>query len=226
MQDAQGRITEIYLHALKAARIACPASLIPGPGQYVLAYAQGSDAPLAIPLFPAALEDGAFIAAAPIPADWQPGLAVHLRGPLGRGFAVPAAARKLALVAVDGSAARLLALLERAVDEDRSAVLVCDQPPEDLPLQIEVQPERALLDVLQWAEYAAFDLSRAGLPDLQARLAGSENTLRKLIAQVLVRTPLPCGGLADCGACAVGAGRDQWLACKDGPVFTWQELAE
>ena len=41
-------------------------------------------------------------------------------------------------------------------------------------------------------------------------------------AQVLVRTPLPCGGIAACGVCAVhltGSSRDYRLACKDGPVF-------
>jgi len=33
---------------------------------------------------------------------------------------------------------------------------------------------------------------------------------------------MPCGGLADCGICAVeGKGRKQLLVCVDGPVFPW-----
>jgi dihydroorotate dehydrogenase electron transfer subunit len=47
--------------------------------------------------------------------------------------------------------------------------------------------------------------------------AGSE-------AQVLIHTPVPCGGVADCGVCAVTL-RSGWkLACQDGPVFDWREL--
>jgi hypothetical protein len=43
-------------------------------------------------------------------------------------------------------------------------------------------------------------------------------------AQALVITPMPCGGIAECGVCAVTARRGWKLACKDGPVFDLTEL--
>jgi NAD(P)H-flavin reductase len=43
-------------------------------------------------------------------------------------------------------------------------------------------------------------------------------------AQVLVRTSIPCGGIADCGVCAVMTKSNWKLACKDGPVFDLKEL--
>jgi hypothetical protein len=43
-------------------------------------------------------------------------------------------------------------------------------------------------------------------------------------AQVLVVTPAPCGGLAECGVCAVTTRRGWKMACKDGPVFSLNEF--
>jgi NAD(P)H-flavin reductase len=40
----------------------------------------------------------------------------------------------------------------------------------------------------------------------------------------LILAPMPCAGLAECGACAVPA-RSGWkLACLDGPVFDLRAL--
>jgi dihydroorotate dehydrogenase electron transfer subunit len=45
------------------------------------------------------------------------------------------------------------------------------------------------------------------------------------MVKALVMTPIPCGGIAECGACAVPAHRGWKLACRDGPVFNLNELA-
>ena len=37
--------------------------------------------------------------------------------------------------------------------------------------------------------------------------------------QALVTLPMPCGGLGECGACAVPIRRGWKLACQDGPVL-------
>ena len=43
-------------------------------------------------------------------------------------------------------------------------------------------------------------------------------------AQVLLHTPVPCGGVAECGVCAVTL-RSGWaLACREGPVFALSEV--
>jgi hypothetical protein len=43
-------------------------------------------------------------------------------------------------------------------------------------------------------------------------------------AQVLITTPMPCAGLAKCGACAIASRRGWKLACEDGPVFDLNHL--
>ena len=56
-------------------------------------------------------------------------------------------------------------------------------------------------------------------------LAEAEKELGLAIpAQALVLGPMPCGGLADCGVCAVTTRSDWKLACKEGPVFDLEEI--
>ena len=78
----------------------CPPNLIPSPGQYLLA-GDGSDSPLPVPLFHTDSAPQGFLAAAPVPDWWHPGLELSLRGPLGRGFTLPVSARKVGLIAFD-----------------------------------------------------------------------------------------------------------------------------
>ena len=92
---------------------------------------------------------------------------LHLRGPLGHGFILPKDARRVALIAFDtqqagasDSPARLLALLDIALKQEASIVLVCQTPPDDLPLQIEVQPLSALTGCLRLGGYIAMDAVR------------------------------------------------------------------
>jgi dihydroorotate dehydrogenase electron transfer subunit len=231
MQTAKGCITEIYLDDRRAARISCPPALIPAPGQYLLATASSDiDAPLAQPLYSAAACPGGFYAAPPLPSHWLPGAELNLRGPLGRGFSLPASARQVVLATFDGACARVLALLEPALAQKASIVLLTDQPPAGLPAALEILPLTALPETAPWATYLAIELQRKHLPQLINLLTvypASDYTQTKPIpprggsAQVLVDTPMPCGGLAECGACAIilRPGSEFKLACKDGPVF-------
>src|SRR5687767_10041752 len=100
MQTAKGEVLELILEdGYRYVRVSCPTSLVPSPGQYLLA-SDGSDSSfLPIPLFYTDSRLNGFITAAPVPDAWNPGLALHLRGPLGRGFTLPLTARKVALVA-------------------------------------------------------------------------------------------------------------------------------
>jgi hypothetical protein len=233
MPVGYGEVVEVFLDSIRAARIHCDPALIPAPGEYVLAYEGGSDLPLATPIFCAAMlvdSDGTeahgLLAAPPIPAAWIPGARLQLRGPLGRGFAPPPAARRVALIALDVSMARLTAVLVQASKQDASIVIIGDTPPDDLPLLVEVQPWGALSDVFRWADYVAMDLPRETLPELSKRLDKADRKSFAGEAQALIRTPMPCGGLAECGVCAVENHRLQKLACKDGPVFELKELLD
>jgi hypothetical protein len=218
--QAAGRISELTLaHGVPAARITCPTALIPAPGQYVLAHAAGSDAPLATIVFGGRrLVDG-FECAPPVPASWTPGTRLNMRGPLGHGFVVPASAHRIALVAFDDELGRLLALVDIAKAQAASVTLVCNGPSEDLPLDLEIQPMPALAAVLDWADYSAFDASRESLPDIAKTLRSVGWPSPAGVAQILVRVPMPCGALAECGVCAVRLRTGTQLACEDGPVF-------
>jgi len=147
-----------------------------------------------------------------------------LRGPLGRGFSLPENARKVGLVAFDDSPSRLCGLIRPALEQGASIVLVCDWMVEDLPAEVEVQPLSALEEILRWADYIAVDVGRENLPEVKDRLEKRGQLAAVRDAQVLVRTPMPCGGIAECGVCAV-ATRSGWqMICKDGPVFDAREI--
>ncbi len=213
MRNSQGQLLEIYLDS--RAQILCPPQLIPAPGQYILAHAPSSGDPLAVPVFFSDSAPNGFRAAPYLPLSWTPGTQLNLRGPLGHGFTVPAAARKIALIAFDDSPERLRGLIPIAFKQKAEVVLVSNMAAHDLPEAVEVQPLQALKDIYQWADYAAFDATRENLPRL-GKMLGVGNQPQ---AQVLVRAPMPCGAIAECGVCSIIIHREWKMICKDGPVF-------
>jgi dihydroorotate dehydrogenase electron transfer subunit len=222
--QANGSITELaLLDGLLSAHLRCPAGLIPAPGQYLLAHAAGSDAPLATAIFAAHTYADELVIAPPIPAQWMPGTRLHLRGPLGHGFDLPVSARRIALIPFESSPRTLLGLLQPSEKQDGAVTLVAENTPDDLPLQVEVQPLHALLEVCRWADFVALDASRESLSKLKELFQAARHTM-KAEAQVLVRTPMPCGALAACGVCAVEIAGNTQLACEDGPVFDFNQL--
>ena len=224
MSAGKGQVLELILEdGFRYARVTCPPNLVPVPGQYLLA-SDGTDSPLPVPLFYTDSAPGGFIAVTPAASKWMPGLGLDLRGPLGRGFNLSLAARRVGLVAFDDSPARLRGLIGPALKQDAAVVLVSSSAPENLPDDVEVQPLSTLRDILAWAEYVAFDVSRANLHQLREQVANQHQLIARMRAQVLIRTPVPCGGIAECGVCAVTLKSGWKLACKDGPVFDWGEL--
>jgi dihydroorotate dehydrogenase electron transfer subunit len=225
MQNGEGEISAVYFgKGGLAGSIRCSPAIVPGSGQYILAAAASSPDPvLATALFFSGRAPDGFIFPAPVPETWRPGLRLWLRGPLGRGFRLPLTARRVALLGFSHSGARLLGLLPEALAQKAEITLLCDAAPPDLPEEIEIQPLAALQEICEWADFIAAEADREALPGLRGQLA-----LAKLKAQVeiLVGTPVPCGGMAECGVCAVLV-RGGWkMACKDGPVFDLKELGE
>jgi dihydroorotate dehydrogenase electron transfer subunit len=232
MHQGPGELTEIHLNGKSAGRIRCDPRLVPAPGQYLLAHpAADSSAPLAHPVFNAGLCPGGFYAAPPLPASWLPGTQLALRGPLGKGFQLPPAARFVALAAFSAPSrvrrgenpARLLALVEPALAQNTAVILLTDDPPDGLPAAIEISPLAVLAETLRWADYLALDLPRASLPAalkliLDASYSGN--------GQAFIETSIPCAGMAECGVCAISLRRGYRLACKDGPVFDLKTLLE
>jgi hypothetical protein len=221
----EGRILERFLDDRRAAaRIACPPEAVPAPGQYLLAHDPASDSPLAVPVFSAGDSPGGFLAAPPLPRGWLPGLTLSLRGPLGRGFHLPASARRAVLAALDASPAPLLSLLAPALAQGASVSFVCDSPPDGLPVEVEIHPLAALVEVCAWADFLALVLPRESMPGLRVRFHNGGRLAVPRAAQALILAPMPCGGLADCGVCSVDCREGEKPACKDGPVFDLAEL--
>ncbi len=218
MKHGEARISEIYLDS--SARIVCAPELIPNPGQYLLAMLSASDSPAAIPLFPSESTPEGFRSAPGIPASWTPGARIFLRGPIGHGFAIPPAARKVALIAYDDSPSRLRGLIHPAFKLGAEVVLLCNASVSDFPESVEIQPMQALTDILKWADYIAADVMRENFSSFKTALNG----IALPETQVLLRVPMPCGGLAECGACALTSGYHWKMICKDGPVFNLRDL--
>ncbi len=222
MHTGTGQITEIYLDG--SARIDCPPELVPSPGQYLLAHASASDSPLPVPVFLYESALNGFRFAPPLHPSWTLGTRVNLRGPLGRGFIFPSSARKVALIAFDDFPARLHSLMSLGLAQDSEVVVVCDAHAANLPEAVEVQPVRTFRDVCKWADFISLDISRENLNQLKEMFIGLEQVAAAREAQVLIRTPMPCGGLAECGVCAVTIHHNWKMTCKDGPVFILKDI--
>lgn len=201
-------------------RITCPAALRPAPGQYLLASAPEAGDILSTALFPLAHDETALDVAAPLPPNWSAGMILRVRGPLGAGFRLPPAARRVGLCALEGSPERLLPLARLALEQSAGVVLVSASVPDHLPQAVEVLPPDQLAELWAWADFVAL---QAGVELLEnspaSRLGAAVDRLRACDAQVLALTPLACGGTAECGVCAVSTTRGWKRACADGPVF-------
>jgi dihydroorotate dehydrogenase electron transfer subunit len=93
-----------------------------------------------------------------------------------------------------------------------------------LPQSVEVLPLETLTENMPWADYLALDLTDVQLPEIIARLSAVTRTPLKV--EALIRTPMPCGGVGNCGLCSVHTKNGIKHACEDGPVFDWSDLVE
>lgn len=224
MRMHSGWIREIRIDSKGAASawIACSESAVPVAGAYVLGSEERDVLP--VPLFLEASVAEGFIAAPPLPRSWEPGLSLDLRGPLGRGFNMPQGLSRLGLAAFGDTASRLLPLIEQGLRRGAAVALFTDIPVTDLPSAVEVSPLASLPDALAWADFLALDLPLERLAELDGSLGLTGQRQLLCVGQVLLMAPMPCGGRAECGVCAVQIGRNWKLVCKDGPVFNLEEL--
>ena len=222
MKIGQGKVEEILLDG--SARIQCSPDLIPSPGQYLLAHKTASDSPLPVSLFVMESTPNGFRSAPPTSKDWHPGDSLIFRGPIGHGFNISASAKKIALISFERSIARLHGLISQALKQNGEVVLVCDSPQKDIPEVIEVQPLQLLTEVLKWADYVAVDIQRENINQLRELLKDQSQTVNKIEAQILIHTAMPCGGVAECGVCALTLSHEWKMICKEGPVFNLRDI--
>ena len=207
----------------------CPPTIKPVAGQYLLAYVAGGDEVLPTPLFAFGIREHGLQLAGPLPAAWTVGMRLAVRGPLGQGFKLPANARHIVLASLNDHGSRLGLLVETALSQEapkmETSVVFCgDSPAGSFPSEVEMLPLESLPDLLSWADYLALAVDQSQLPDLSGLLRLTPGQRCPVPAQVLIETPLVCGGLAQCGLCAVETRRGWKLACEDGPVFDLDEL--
>src|SRR3972149_2183013 len=198
--------------------------LHPLPGQYFLAFAAGMDEALATPLYYAGTDSGNWFLAGKIPPAWQPGTRLVWRGPLGHGFHLPPTARRVALAAWNDLVTSLSALVNLALTQDASVVWYSRHLPEQLPPSVEVLPLESLPEAWDWADYLALECDSIDLPRLAASLLLPSGGKPDCTTEILLHTPLTCGGTAECGVCAVRTKKGWKLACKDGPVYEFDSL--
>jgi hypothetical protein len=219
---AEGIVSEVRLlpDQSVAAWISCPDAIIPDPGQYVLAYAVTEvETPLATPLFLAERGESGFLAAPSATPAWTPGTRLKLRGPLGRGFRFPSGGQRLALICLGETSMRLLPLIPPALGREMAVALFSDHILAAIPTSVEIYPLHDLAEAISWADFIALDLSPDRLRSLRNLFGLKADQPLACQAQALILTDMPCGGLAECGACAVPARRKWKLSCSDGPVF-------
>jgi dihydroorotate dehydrogenase electron transfer subunit len=217
------------------------------PGRFVLADLGDC---LRIPLFPAILEGETFGILVPPDhpaAALRSGTNVDLIGPLGRGFEVDEAARRLLLAADTDHLPVLLSLVSQNSGFFKrpgfSAALLLSAPTaaqlypiHQLPASLEVHVvtadgsaghEGSILDLfpdlVRWADCVCVACD----PAVYLALAEVVREVRikpvKRFAQALIVPPMICG-VGACQGCAVTVAGGFKLACTDGPVFDLLEL--
>ena len=235
MQINTGKISLIQIEpdGNRAAQIDCNPKVIPRPGGYLMAHNPNEpEAVLGCSLFPVGLPasmDGAAnpgpMSLGPIPRTWHPGTTLELRGPLGHAFNLPPAVRNLALIALGESAGRLLPLIPLALEKNADIAIFSDVPLPSLPPIIEIHALNAISEAVTWADYLAIDMPLENIPILRDTLKLGPHDYLPCPAQILVSTPMPCAGIAECGVCALPQRKKGYvLACKDGPVFNLNQL--
>ena len=223
----QTNLVEIYQIGSELAGVLdIPENYWPAPGQYLACKRLNDPSePLPHQLF-RTLGDEGILSLSQIPENWQPGDQLLLGAPQGHGFSLPREARRLALLPYRVSPTRLLTLVRSALAQNAAISLFIEEIPSPdimnrLSSVVEINPIAALLDNLDWPDFLAVDLARDDLAAFSGLFSQDSPNLN---GQVLVRTSMPCRGLAECGVCSVRTKRGWKYACIDGPVFPLKEV--
>jgi len=162
----------------------------------------------------------------PLPEHWQPGDRLAYLPPRGKGFKLPPSARRVGLMTISTSPIYLLPMAAAALTQDAAVSLFCESiPPLDLlnrvSPRVEVGQISSLLENLDWPDFLAVDIEYNELNTLSMLFTQADYPFE---GQVLIRIPIPCRGLGNCGVCSIKTSSGWRLACVDGPVFSLLEV--
>ena len=227
MAEQQGKLIEVFqLGEERAGILDLPVKAWPELGQYLPCQNLSRGAAVLPSNLFRVIGPGGKLSVGPLPEDWSPGDDLVYLSPQGHGFHLPASARRMGLMPVGVSPARLLTLVDPALAQDAAVTLFYTPTASDdifpwLPSAVEVRPITALTESLDWLDFLALEVN---LPDLAVLSPLLGDAPLPFTGQVLVRTPMPCRGLGECGVCAVKTRQGLKLACQDGPVFPLEEV--
>jgi hypothetical protein len=227
MGQGTGRVSEIRLGSGRKMElyIACPVSLIPPAGQFVMGLdGNNLDEVIRTPIFITEKARQGFWAAPLYPVNWSPGTTLELVGPMGHGFDLPAKIERLGIAALGDTVARLMPLVHQVAPTRAGVTLFSDLHAAALPVAVEVYPLASLRDSINWPDMLVLDMPVGRLQELHNLLGLRDRAWLPCPAQVLLTTSMPCAGMAHCGACAVPGRRGWKLVCEDGPVFDLRML--
>jgi len=227
MAELRGRLVEVFqLGSQRAGILDLPPQYWPHPGQYLpCRNSSREDTLVPVNLFNVIGPKGK-LSLGPLPNVWLPGDELAFLPPQGHGFHLPAAVRRVGLLAIDSPSICLLTLVDYALSQDAAVTLFCDPIPPmgiltQLPAVVEVRPVSSLLEDLNWPDFLAVEVRLENLSSLP-RFLGQTQLL--FTGQVLVRTAMPCRGLGACGICSIKTRHGWKYACLDGPVFSLEEV--
>jgi dihydroorotate dehydrogenase electron transfer subunit len=176
-------------------------------------------------------------------ASLKPGVQVSIIGPLGNGYSIPAATRRLLLVADVPHVPVLLPLVALGApwDRDITLLLAADTVAQLYPLRLlppAVEVHIATTDgsagrpgdlagsfteLVGWADHICIAADPVSYPAL-ARIVRERRVVPAVaFAEALVSPPMACG-VGACQGCAVATNEGVRLACTDGPVFDLLDL--
>ena len=222
VNNAEGVLVELYMGG--GGLLRCPPNLVPPPGKYIQAVKENSKETLAATIFSMGEAKGGFLAAPLLPAGWVPGTQLQLRGPLGKGFSLPDKARRILLLAFENPSYRLHGLIGPALERGAEVVLITEEPGVNVPEAVEIQPLTQLSAAWTWADAVAADVAREDWSEFLSSIKQEKASANKPLVQVLVRAPMPCAAIAECGICAFTVQNSWKMICKDGPVFDLTDL--
>jgi hypothetical protein len=197
----------------------------PIAGQFFQASAADSSDLLPTLLYPCRITPTELVLCGEIPKGWTPRTELHIRGPRGNGFHLPPLTRRVALTTLDHfSVNRIMALADMALAANAEVTLFTNKPLSDLAPEIEILPLEELSQVKDWADYLAAVLLPNQVTSFRNGLQLNSGRKIPCTAEVQLEFPMICDETSACGVCAVYTSRGWRLACKDGPVFTLDDL--
>lgn len=171
-------------------------------------------------LYTAMDEQGEWYLAGAVPAGWQTGIRLTIQGPVGSGFNLPPAARRVVCVSLDERAHYLMPVMLQALALGAEVVFAGEQNPLRLPELVEVFGLERWEEWWDWADYIAVQGSLPAAAAFFQKIDRQKPSgIKRAIAEVLIRQSVFCGGMAECGVCAVPLRRGLSLICRHGPVF-------